>query len=179
MTTATKTQEVTFISFLHDQLVTIVPDRQQFATDPAGNLVKAGIQKGKHAQFKNRKFTTDDPEVIAVLRNHDRFNTKRGWREDFDSARPSIAERIDAVTEAAATADSASLRELIEDEASCGDGGRAEVLGPARKALERLEAVEQAAADLTEAEGSEPVIPDDPTAEAVTTEADGDPGGSA
>ena len=121
METATQTRPVTFIAFSHDLRVTMAPDRHQYATDGAGNLTPAGVQKGFSAQFENRKFTTDDPKVIAFMRGHELFNVARGFREDYDAERPTVADQIDAITTFAADGDLAGLRELIGRR---GAGGR-------------------------------------------------------
>lgn len=153
-TTEAKTRPVTFISFANDLQVIREPRRPIFVNDGAGNVSPGGITEGDTAVFQNRKFTTDDPVMIEYLRGHDLFNKSRGFREDYESARPSFEEQLDRITNFAVEADVEGLRELIAVEESAGDHGRGNVLGPARKTLEQLERqreqVEQAA--LAEAE---------------------------
>lgn len=149
------TEPVTFISFLHDQQVIIVPRRPRYATDGAGNVIAAGVVPGKTAEFRNRKFTTDDLEVIEGLRNHARYGTDRGWREDFDSARPVVQALQEEIAELAASGDIDNLRAIVQAEESSGDGGRSEVLNAARKGLARLEELDAAAEAAVEGTASD------------------------
>lgn len=139
------TEPVTFIAFLHDQRVVIEPRRPIFATDPAGNLIASGTTPGKDVWFENRKFTTDDPEIIEALRNHAYYGHSRGWREDFDSARPTVQELSEQIAELGAGGDIEGLRAIVAAEESSGDGGRPDVLRTARKGLARLEELDAAA----------------------------------
>ena len=139
MATETKTRPVTFISFASDLLVIREPKRPRFIRGEGGLPEAAGVTDGDRAQFEHRKFTTDNPEMIDYLRNHELFNHQRGFREDYDSARPTLEQQIDAITNFAVEADIDGLRVLIAAEETHGDGGRANVLGPARTALMRLE----------------------------------------
>lgn len=147
MTTATETkqEEVTFIAFLHDQRVVVVPRRPIYERDVSGAVIGVHTTEGKDAQFEDRRFTTDDPEIIEALRNHSYFNTPRGWQEDFDANRPSAEELQGAVSEAAAGGDVERLREIVVAEESSGDGGREAVLGSALKALAKLKEIEELA----------------------------------
>lgn len=148
-----KKQEVTFASRSPNLHVVLDPRRSRLSRDAAGNVVASEVVGGSVPEgsyvgqkngpvsgvvFKNRSFTTDDPEIIKALRNHDDLGSKWGFIEVFDASRPTVPVLNERIAGLAAEGDTDGLAKLIEEESSFGDGGRAEVLGPARAAHERL-----------------------------------------
>lgn len=143
MPTDTAIKTVRFVSFKADQRVIVQPKRVAWQRDMAGNTVGSQVMEGKEAQFKDRKFETDDPEIIEALRDNENFNTAHGWYEDHDFQRAAVDDQVAAIAEAAATANADALRALIAaEEQSDPEGGRPGVLDPAHKALERIESAE-------------------------------------
>jgi hypothetical protein len=149
-------KEVTFVSRSRNHHV-VIPGRARrpsFERDAAGNVVASGIAGGPVPEgsyfrngsdeapsgvlFQNWKFTTDDPELIDALRNHPDFESKYGWKEAYDASRDSVDDLQERIAGLAAEGDADGLRDLIAEEESAGDGGRATVLRSARAALDRL-----------------------------------------
>lgn len=136
---ATKTQKsVAFYSYAPNQQVVIragVPE----ARDPNGAVVRQEVT-AIYADFKDNRLETDDQTIIKGLRDHDDFNSLRGWWEEGaapDEPKPTKTQQHKDIVKAATKGDIVALRDLITAERETHN--RPEIIQTAEEAISNIQ----------------------------------------
>jgi hypothetical protein len=132
---ATKT--TVFNSFSPNQQVIVQAGRPE-ARD-VNNRVVAQFIPEIRADFSHNQLETDDSKVIDYLKNHDDFNSPRGWWLEGsapDEPKPTRTDQGKAVARAAARGDVDKLRAVLDEERATHN--RPDVIASAEEALANI-----------------------------------------
>lgn len=129
-------KQVTFYAKCHNQLLVIEPGFPP-TTDQAGRIISPG-KVPVEVQFEGGNFSTQDPDLIATLRDHRLFNVAF-WEHGNapDEPKPSAKEQLTAITKATADRDAAAIQAVLDAENETHK--RPVVIDAAKAALEALE----------------------------------------
>jgi hypothetical protein len=139
-TTKRKPKKVTFMSRFPDLTLTRIPE--DYILDARGAVI--GKQKPEPDEspwsysFDNSILETSDPVAIEFIREHELFN-RDIWEAGAapDEPKPTNAEQMAIISQAAATRDVEAIEALIEDEKNNHD--RLPIIQAAEAALSALE----------------------------------------
>jgi hypothetical protein len=139
-----KVEPVTFISKCPNLVVVVEPRFDRF--NHMG--IKIGQDRGRRLEFDRHRFTTDDPEIIKLLRAKPHYNVpnNQGFYEEGkapDEPKPTLSSQLEAIEAAAETGDVDALGEVISEEKATLN--REAVFAPARAVLKAIAGRQEAA----------------------------------